>query len=106
MEPLINTDLPNLVMKRMQNGHQSKLGGVVKISFYFGYKIDILRDNELKFCRSIQCNPTNYFKTFKIDRFMSKIKTYFYNTSEFGLDVRPYITMGRRPCRSARVRGS
>ena len=28
---------------------QLKLGGVVKISFYFGYKIDILRDNGLKF---------------------------------------------------------
>ena len=28
---------------------QPKLGGVVKIRFYFGYKIDISRDNRLKF---------------------------------------------------------
>ena len=28
---------------------QLKLGGVVKISFYFSYQMDILRDNGLKF---------------------------------------------------------
>ena len=38
---------------------QLKLGGVVKIRFYFGYKIEVLKDNELKFGRSIQRNPNN-----------------------------------------------
>ena len=33
---------------------QSKLGGVVKIRFYFGYKIDIFRDDRLTFGRTIQ----------------------------------------------------
>ena len=28
---------------------QLKIGGVVKISFYFGYQMGILRDNGLKF---------------------------------------------------------
>ena len=30
-----------------------------KETFYFCYKNEILRDNGLKFRRSIQCNPTN-----------------------------------------------
>ena len=39
---------------------QPRLGGVAKIHFYLGYKIDILRDDELKFDRTIQCNAKNY----------------------------------------------
>ena len=63
---------------------QPKFGGVVKIRFYFGYKIDILRDNELKFGCIVQCSPYNYimmklFKKIKIDPFLSKIKTHFYS---------------------------
>ena len=38
---------------------QPKLGGVVKIHFCFSYKLDILRDDGIKFGRSIHCNPTN-----------------------------------------------
>ena len=38
---------------------QAKLGGGVKICFYFGYKLDILRDDRLKCGRTIQCSPTN-----------------------------------------------
>ena len=38
---------------------------------------------------SIKCNLTNdiIMKTFELDPLLSKIKTYFYNTYEFGLDV-------------------
>ena len=47
---------------------QPKLGGVVKVRFYFGYKIDIIKDNGIKFNRSIQCNPKNdiMIQSFKI----------------------------------------
>ena len=47
---------------------QPKLGGVVKKLFNFGNKIFIFRDNGLKFCRLIKCNPTNdtMMESFKI----------------------------------------
>ena len=41
----------NLLLKNVNidMDMQLKLGGVVKISFYFGYQMDILRNNGLKF---------------------------------------------------------
>ena len=41
------------------NGLPTKLGGVVKISFCFGYKIDILRDDGIKLGRTKQCKLIN-----------------------------------------------
>ena len=64
----------------------------MKICFYFGYKIGILRGDGLKSSLSIERNPTNdntMMKSFKILNlpFLSTFKTHFYNTSEFGSDV-------------------
>ena len=43
---------------------QPKVGGVVKLSPHFGYKIGIFRETILKFGRLIQCNPSkNYIMT-------------------------------------------
>ena len=69
-----------------------RLKCVVKIGFNFGYKIDIFRDNRLKYDRLIQCYPSNNIamkslENIKNAHFLSKIRTYFNNTSEFGLHV-------------------
>ena len=40
-------------------GNPTQTGRFFKETFYFGYKIDILRDNGLKFLRLIQYNTTN-----------------------------------------------
>ena len=40
-------------------GNPTQTGRCFKETFYFGYKIDNLRDNGLKFLRLIQYNPTN-----------------------------------------------
>ena len=68
---------------------EPKLGGVVKIRFYFSHKIDILRDDGLMFGRPIRCNHKNdiIVKSLKNILNLRKLKTYFYNTYEFGSDV-------------------
>ena len=40
-------------------GHPTQIEIVVKILLNFGYKVDVLRDNGLRFTRSKQCYPTN-----------------------------------------------
>ena len=65
---------------------QPKVGGVVKLSPHFGYKIGIFTETILKFGRLIQRNPKNYIMTklFFKNTFFSKIKRILQH-SEFGL---------------------
>ena len=69
-------------------GIQPKLGGVVKIRFILAMDSNLV----VHYCVTLQMILLrNHLKSLKIYPFLSKLKTYFYSTWEFGSDVQFFV---------------